>query len=125
MRRLVAGVLLSLALAAPAYAADDGKPKGAPEAGYGGLAPRTESEWTARSFLPLVAGAVKSATQRALERGIPTPLAEEPLRARGRRPDDPLGGMGPFERGVALRPAPEAPSKTGCSARYKPGDENP
>ena len=56
MRRLVAGVLLSFALAAPAYAADDGKPKGAPQAGYGGLAPRTESEWTARSSLPLVAG---------------------------------------------------------------------
>jgi hypothetical protein len=55
MRRLVAGVLLSFALAAPAYAADDGKPKGGPEAGYGGLAPQTESVWTARSFLPLVA----------------------------------------------------------------------
>ena len=57
MRRLVAGVLLSLALVAPAYAADDdGKPKGGPHAGYGGLAPRTDSVWTARSFLPLVAG---------------------------------------------------------------------
>ena len=56
MRRLVAGVLLSVALAAPAYAAHDGKPKDGPQTGYGGLAPRAESEWTARGFLPLVAG---------------------------------------------------------------------
>jgi hypothetical protein len=55
MRRLVAGVLLSFALVGPAYAADDGKPKGGPQAGYGGVAPRTE-QWTARSSLPLVAG---------------------------------------------------------------------
>src|SRR5215210_6357089 len=26
---------------------------------------------------------------------------------------------------MALRPAPEAPSKAGCAARYKAGDENP
>jgi hypothetical protein len=56
MRRLVAAVLLSFALAAPAYAADDGKPKGGPETGLGGLAPRGESEWTARSYLPFVVG---------------------------------------------------------------------
>jgi hypothetical protein len=37
-----------------------GKPKGGPEAGFGGLAPRTESSWTARTFLPVLAGGVLS-----------------------------------------------------------------
>jgi hypothetical protein len=37
-----------------------GKPKGGPEAGFGGLAPRTESSWTARTFLPLIVGGVLS-----------------------------------------------------------------
>jgi Excalibur calcium-binding domain len=37
---------------------DSGKPKGGVQAGFGGLAPRVETAWTARASLPFVVGGV-------------------------------------------------------------------
>jgi hypothetical protein len=65
---------------------------------------------------------LKGEAARILERGVPTPV---PHARPGRRSDDPLGGMRSFDRGIALRPAPEAPNHAGYAARDEPGDEKP